>query len=85
MIPFVGLDFHTKRQAFPLAMSLEIGSDVTERAVLHCLRSRACSARVFGVPLNQSLLRTAMPALTMAEGGRRTAASLVRYAKKLAS
>ncbi len=73
-IPFVGMDFHTERQSFPLAMALDIHADVTEGAVLDCLRSRRCYAHAFGVPFNQHLLRTLMPALSIADWSRRKAA-----------
>src|SRR5215475_3637879 len=38
-IPFVGLDFHTKRQSFPLGMMLDLQADISEEAVLEALRS----------------------------------------------
>jgi len=77
-IPFVGLDFHTHRQSFPLSMALDIQENVTEDTVLDCLRSRRCSPRAFGAPLDQNLFRAALPALKIAERSRRTAASIVR-------
>jgi len=81
-IPFVGLDFHTDRQSFPLAMALDLpSSTITEGTVLDCLRARKCSARAFGVPLGHNLLRTALPALGFAERGRREVASVVKQAK----
>ena len=83
-IPFVGMDFHTARQTFPLAMALELEGDITEDAVVDSLRSRRCSARAFGVPLGQHLLRALIPALSVAEKSRRKAASLVRQSKALA-
>jgi predicted metal-dependent phosphoesterase TrpH len=80
-IPFVGLDFHTDRQSFPLAMALDLPGRVTEEEVLRCLRSRRCSARAFGVPLDHELLRKTMPALGIAEQGRRGVASIVKRSK----
>ncbi len=80
-IPFVGLDFHTDRQSFPLAMVLDLTGGVTVEGVLECLRSRRCSARAFGVPLDHNLLRTTMPVLGVAERGRRRVASMVRRSK----
>jgi len=80
-IPFVGLDFHTDRQLFPLTMALNLPGIVNEEEVLKCLRSRGCSARAFGVPLDNNILRNTMPALGMAERGRRKVASLVKRAK----
>jgi hypothetical protein len=83
-VSFAGLDFHTDRQLFPLTMSLDLPGILSEEEVLKCLRSRRCSARVLGVPLDNNLLRKTMPALGIAEQGRRTAASFVNRAKSLA-
>src|SRR6267143_130005 len=82
-IPFVGLDFHTHGQSFPLAMGLELQTEVTKETVLQCLRSHRCHARAFGVPLSQNLFRTALPVLGAAEQGRRTLASIARYSRGL--
>jgi hypothetical protein len=80
-IPFVGLDFHSDKQFFPLAMALDLNDGVTEEGVLECLRSRRCSARVFGFPLGHHLLRTTLPVLRVAERGRRRLASIVKRSK----
>ena len=80
-VPFVGLDFHTGRQSFPLAMALDISRSVTEESVLECLRSRRCSARAFSASLGQGMARTALPALRIAERSRRTVASIVKRSK----
>ena len=77
-LPFVGLDFHTDRQSFPLSMALDIEGNISEETVLGCLRSRRCSPRAFGARLDDTLLRTTLPALKMMERGRRTAALLAR-------
>jgi hypothetical protein len=78
MVPFVGLDFHTHRQSFPLAMALDLSGGVTEDAVLNCLRARRCSATAFGAPLSQDLFRQVLPALRIAERSRRTAVKIAR-------
>jgi hypothetical protein len=78
-IPFVGLDFHTERQTFPLTMALEMEETITEETVLDCLRSRRCSPRAFGLPLTEGLIRTALPALRVAEQSRRKVASIVKH------
>src|SRR5262249_13924801 len=78
-VPFVGLDFHTQRQSFSMAMAVEVSGEVSEQAILTGMRSRQCHARVFGAPLSPGLVRTALPALTLAERSRRTVAA---YAKK---
>jgi hypothetical protein len=77
-LPFAGLDFHTHRQSFPLSMALEVDGNITEDSVLDCLRSRRCSPRAFGAPLDRNLFRVGLPALKIAERSRRTAASLAR-------
>ena len=86
-VSFVGLDFHTDRQTFPLVMALDLAKDheVSEAAVLDCLRNRRCAARAFGVPLAETLVRTATPLLTVAEKGRRMLASAVRSARNRAA
>ena len=33
-VPFVGLDFHTRRQSFPLSMILDTTPDITEASIL---------------------------------------------------
>ena len=80
LVPFVGLDFHTERQSFPLGMALDMGPAITEDAVLECLRNRRCQARAFGAPLEREPLRKALPALRIAERGRKTAARIARKA-----
>jgi hypothetical protein len=79
-IPFVGLDFHTQRQSFPLAMALDIETKLSEDTVIDCLRAGRCSPRAFGAPLGRDLFRKALPALRMAERSRRTAARIARKA-----
>jgi hypothetical protein len=77
-IPFVGLDFHTQRQSFPLAMALDIEARITEDTVLDCLHARRCAARAFGAPLGRDLFRKALTVMRMAERSRRTAARIAR-------
>jgi hypothetical protein len=80
-VPFVGLDFHNQRQLFPLDMLLEIDETVSEESILNCLRARRCQARSFGLPVNRSLIRRALPVLKMAERSRRTAALIAKSAR----
>ena len=80
-IPFVGLDFHTERQSFPLGMRLEIPAAISESAVLDSLRSRRCTPLAFGLPLSRKIARTTFSILRLAEQSRRTAASFLRRAK----
>jgi len=80
-IPFVGLDFHTQRQSFPLVMALDMDEIVTEETVLDCLSSRRCHPRAFGLPLSESMIGKVLPVLGMAEGSRRMLASIVRFSR----
>lgn len=78
LVPFVGMDFHTRKQFFPLAMALELESGLNEKSVLDCLRARRCVARAFGRPLQDSALRRSLPFLGVAERARRSCAWLYR-------
>ena len=77
-IPFVGLDFHTARQTFPLGMVLDVGSEVSEESVIESLKSRRCRGEAFGFPISGRALRNSRSALKMAERARRMAAAFVR-------
>ena len=46
--PFVALDFHTRRQFFPLAMLLEVNEPVTPKTVAEALRKGRFRAEAFG-------------------------------------
>jgi hypothetical protein len=70
-IPFVGLDFHGRRQMFPLSMLLDLQKGVNEDSILDSLRSRRCQAHAFGLALNANLLNRMLPLLNMAERFRR--------------
>jgi hypothetical protein len=83
-IPFVGLDFHTRRQSFPLTMALDVDGDITEESVLDCMRLRRCRARAFGFPLTESLVRKVLPVLGAAEQSRRMLASVARHSRVFA-
>jgi hypothetical protein len=80
-VPFVGLDFHSARQLFPLGMALDIDGPINESSVVDCLRNRRCSARVFGGRLDQQRFERTLPVLQMAEKGRRRLAALKHYSK----
>jgi hypothetical protein len=80
-IPFVGLDFHTQRQFFPLAMAMDIDSAVTEQSVLDCIRARRVNPRVFGLEVEGRLVRQALPILGVAEASRKKAAWASRKMK----
>jgi predicted metal-dependent phosphoesterase TrpH len=82
-LPFVGLDFHTQKQSFPLRMAMEIEGDISEESVLACLRSRRCTPRAFGHSLADGVMRTASPALRLAERARKAVALAARRSKLL--
>jgi hypothetical protein len=77
-LPFVGLDFHTIRQAFPLGMMLEIESKISESSILDALRSGRCQPEAFGFALKHAAAKSAIPVLRMVERGRKTAASILK-------
>lgn len=52
MLPFVGIDFHCKRQFFPLLMAMELDGGITEQAVLESFFERQCYPLVCGLPLS---------------------------------
>lgn len=82
LIPFVGMDFHTARQMFPLAMRLTLPDSITEATVLDCLQSRRCSATAFGRPLATLLRGPTRAMLRAAERCRRTVARTYRSIRK---
>ena len=84
-VPFVGLDFHTQRQSFPLTMVLNIEGTVTEENVLKCLTSRQCHPTVFTLPFDESRIHEAHPVLNLTEKGRKAVASIARSALRLKS
>jgi hypothetical protein len=82
LLPFVGMDFHTQRQFFPLATELEIQSPITETSVLECLNSRRCRATALSMSLDEFLPQGwRRSGLQAAEYGRRAAALAFRKLK----
>ena len=53
LLPFVGMDFHSSRQFFPLVTQLELETPVTETSVLQGLTLRRCRSTAFGKPVVQ--------------------------------
>jgi hypothetical protein len=84
---FVSLDFHTRRQLFPLSMRLELDRQIPVvsgrdgqpdlDAVFAGLRGRAVAARAFGLPLTAFSTAPASGALRAAELIRRTIAQVL--------
>jgi hypothetical protein len=78
-LPFVGLDFHARRQFFPLATELNIVGPVTEEPVLAELKSRRCRPTAFNKSLDLFLPPGWRRAgLEAAEFGRLSAARTLR-------
>jgi hypothetical protein len=78
---FVGMDFHDRRQLFPLSMALDVETRVTEESILDCLRLRRCYACAFGIQLNENLLGKALPILREVERIRKILARIYRYSR----
>jgi hypothetical protein len=53
LLPFVGMDFHSSRQFFPLVTQLELETPITETSVLQGLTLRRCRSTAFGKPVVQ--------------------------------
>jgi hypothetical protein len=70
-VPFVGLDFHSQRQFFPLGMNLGVDGPIDEERVMAALRAGRCAATAFGMPLNGDRFERRLPYLRVAERGRR--------------
>ncbi len=78
LVNFAGLDFHDRRQFFPLSMQLVVEGDLNEDAIVAAFRSRRATACVFGRPLSQVLTPMRRFAFSTAEGIRRPLARTAR-------
>jgi hypothetical protein len=76
VLPFVGLDFHTPKQLFPLAMLVELESPITEAEMLRSMKARRVSCEAFGRPVESFSDGAGAAALHTAEFMRRKAAAL---------
>lgn len=74
--PFVGLDFHSPKQFFPLAMMMELESSVSEAAILQALKAKRLHCEAFGRPVESISDGARALALQTAEFMRRKAAAL---------
>jgi hypothetical protein len=83
VLPFVGLDFHDRRQFFPLATALELNSDISNEAVLTVLKAGRCKALAFGAPVERVLSSHPGVELKALEACRRTAAGVYRSIRAL--
>ena len=84
LIPFVGMDFHTQRQFFPLVTEIEIDVPITEASVLRGLKSNNVRATALNCPLEYFMPNGwRRSGLRTAEWGRRAAAQLFRRFKQV--
>lgn len=75
---FVGMDFHSRRQLFPLAMDLDVDGGLTEDSLLASLRAHRFQPLAFGRPVDQMIGGWTAVTLHSAERLRRTAAATLR-------
>lgn len=83
--PFAGIDFHDRWQFFPLAMTLELESDISEEAVLACLKQRRMRATAFHRRIDSGVITRGRAVLNTVELGRRAAAWGLRQARRRVS
>ena len=71
LAPFASLDFHTRRQFFPLAMRLDVEGPVDTTAIIRALEARRFRPELLGIPV--AALTDGLPAATLriTEIGRR--------------
>ncbi|MGH7940240.1 MAG: hypothetical protein ACREE6_05865 [Limisphaerales bacterium] len=74
--PFVGMDFHDRRQLFPLAMVLHGNSEVSEAAILESIYAKRCSFKAFGAPVDFLVRGARGTMLRLAEIFRRRSARI---------
>lgn len=76
--PLFGLDFHTPRQFFPLALRLPRPGTGSAEEVAGYLKHGRCRPEAFGLPARRVLAGPAVWAACEAERARRTARAVVR-------
>ncbi len=80
---FVGLDFHSARQFFPLAMTAALDRPMSADAVLDLVRSGLLRPHAFGRPAAGFLHGRGLDAVRAGEGLRRPLARAVRRARRV--
>jgi predicted metal-dependent phosphoesterase TrpH len=78
LIPFFGLDFHTHRQFFPLAMSIDVDAVAAPADVVEALLQRRCRPLAFGVDGGRFLGGPGFGAARAAERSRKVVRPIVR-------
>ena len=82
--PFAALDFHTRRQFFPLALALEVAEPVSAAAVVEALRAARFRVEAFGTSALRFTGGIPGTALRTGEWLRRRIRGPVRRAQRLA-
>ena len=77
-IPFLGLDFHDRRQLFPLVTMIETSCPVTEKSVITAMRGRRCRSTAFGFAATAFARPGLARTLHSIEAVRRQASAVVR-------
>jgi hypothetical protein len=72
-MPFFGLDFHTRRQFFPLAMSIDVDAAATPADVVEALLRRRCRPLAFGIDGRRFLRGSGFGVVRAAERSRKIA------------
>jgi hypothetical protein len=80
--PFFGLDFHTQRQFFPLAMCIDVDTAATPADVVEALLQRRCHPLAFGVDGGRFLRGPGLGAARAAERSRKMARPAVRRVRE---
>ncbi len=80
LAPFVGMDFHTAKQQFPLATIVTVDGPVTEISVLAALKAGKFYSEALGRPVDTLGDGARLRALRTAEFMRRRAAAVYRRA-----
>ena len=80
---FAGLDFHDRRQFFPLSMQCRIDGELTGDALVDSFRAGNAESVALGRPVEALVGRRSMVALSAAERFRRSVAAIIRNTKSL--
>jgi hypothetical protein len=80
-VPFFGLDFHTRRQFFPLAMGIDAADAVTTVEVVDALLQRRCRPLAFGLAGERFMHGPGFGAVRAAERSRRMMRPAARRAR----
>jgi hypothetical protein len=78
LMPFVGLDFHTARQFFPLALVLDVEAPASGATVVDAIRARRCRPEALRVPVGRFTEGAGLLAAEAVETVRRSAARGLR-------